>query len=73
MHSARGMLKRAVTQMEPAAVDYIDWPKFESEMEKVMAVTDVAKSKVTAVFGQAVTRARQRYRAMVMSGARWAQ
>lgn len=73
MVSARKMLRQAVHQMEPAAVDYIDWTHFEGELEKVMAVTDVTKPKVTAVFGQAVTRARQRYRRAVMNGTRFAQ
>lgn len=73
MVSARKMLRQAVSQMEPAAVDYIDWQTFEGELEKVMGVTDVAKPKVTAAFGQAVTRARQRYRRAVMDGTRFSQ
>jgi hypothetical protein len=67
------MLRQAVTQMDPAAVEYIDWQHFEAELEKVMGVTDPAKPKVTAVFGQAVTRARQRYQRAVMDGTRFSR
>lgn len=71
MPAARSMLRQAVTRMEPAAVEYIDWAHFESEIEKVMAVTDVSKAKVAAVFGKAVTRTRRRYMDAVMTGDAW--
>lgn len=69
--SARRALRESVHRMQPAAVDYIDWIKFEAELEKVMKVTDPSKPKVVNVFAQAVTTARRRYIEAVRKGGAW--
>lgn len=68
---ARRMLRQAVSQMQPAAVDYIDWIAFEAELGKVMSVTEPSKPKITGVFAQAVTTARRRYMEAVRAGGAW--
>ena len=70
---ARRMLRQAVTQLQPAAVDYIDWIAFEAELNKVMGVTDPSKPKIVGVFAQAVTKARQAYMQAVRTGGAWKQ
>lgn len=74
MKAARNTLRAAISQIEPAAVDWIDWDMFESEMDEVMkSSNNPAKEKVTKVFAHAATRARMAYRNAVKIGTAWKQ
>ena len=71
MAHARRTLREAVSQMAPAAVDFIDWIAFEAELNKVMGVTDPSKPKIVGVFASAVTKARRAYMDAVRTGGAW--
>lgn len=71
MVSARGMLREVVRGVEPPAEDYIDWSQFELELDALMA-REPTKVQVQQCFAKATTRARQKYHAAVLSGAKFA-
>lgn len=71
MPSARNMLRQVVGKMEAPALDYIDWPQFELELDELMAKQPTA-AQVKQVFAKAVTRAREKYHKAVLSGGAWA-
>lgn len=58
MKKARRTLTNAVTGVDQFAVEYIDWDRFELELEAVIQ-GDGPREAVLAVFSLAVNRARQ--------------
>lgn len=70
MKKARRSLRATVNGIEPAALDYVEWERFEDELEGVMQ-GGPNKPLVMAVFSRAANRARQAYHAAVVRGERF--
>lgn len=58
MKRARQSLRQAILSVDPLAEEFIDWDAFEIALEAMMEC-DPTREMVLAVFGAAITKARQ--------------